>query len=241
MSGTGSGLSSRPTVSSDQQPRRARGDRLAVTLADGRRLAADLIGDDPETDLAVVRVARRALSRRSGRLADGPGRAARDRDRAIPTACRARLPRGSSAPWADAPGRVGAADRRRPPDRRGAESGNSGGPLVDSRGDVIGVNTAMILPAQGICFAIAINTAKFVAGRLIKDGRVQRAGSASRSRQFPCRADVGGRERPGAGRRARRRGSTLAGPRSARAGGGRPDPRPSTADPSPGSTTCIGC
>ena len=68
--------------------------------------------------------------------------------------------------------------------------GNSGGPLLNSAGEVIGVNTAVILPAQGICFAIASNTAHFVAGWLIKEGRIRRSSIGVAGQNVPLHPRV---------------------------------------------------
>ena len=137
-----------------------------MTLADGRQLPAEPVGDDPETDLAVVRVAGPGRRRRSHASAAGSGH---------PYGF-SQLTPGSSAPSGRS---LRSASGRLIDDVLQTDAalnpGNSGGPLVDSRGAVIGVNTAVILPAQGLCFAIAVNTAKFVAGRLIRDVRVRRS------------------------------------------------------------------
>ncbi len=150
--------------------------KLTVTLHEGDKYAADTVGDDPDSDLALLRI-------KSSELPSVPFADA-SRVRVGQLAIAIGNPLGFqtsvTAGVVSALGRTLRANSGRLMDDilqtdAALNPGNSGGPLVNSRGEVIGVNTAVILPAQGICFAIAAGTASHVAQQLLAHGRVRRS------------------------------------------------------------------
>ena len=149
---------------------------LNVTLAEGDRMPADVIGEDAATDVAVVRVRSRGLPfvtlGDSARVRIGQLAVAIGNPLGFQTTVTAGVVSALGRSLRSSSGRliedVLQTDAALNP-------GNSGGPLVNSRGEVVGVNTAIILPAQGICFAVASNTAQYVAQELMKSGRIRRA------------------------------------------------------------------
>src|SRR6201996_8037075 len=149
---------------------------IRVSLADGRTVTAELKGTDPSTDIAVLKIDETGLKALS--FADSetlqPGQIA------IAIGNPLGLQHTVTAGVVSALGRTLRASNGRLIDDiiqtdASLNPGNSGGPLVNSLGQVIGVNTATILSAQGLCFAVSSNLAAFVAGKLIMEGRVKRA------------------------------------------------------------------